>query len=511
MGSLQRILKNIFAFFTSHLLSVLTQLALTPIFIHRYGIAVYGEWLALSATVTILSNLDFGIQTFVTQDLTVRYHKDEIATFQVLQSTALRTLIGVVAVAGTLMLGIFLLPLQRWLRMDGSTGLTPITPHEIALTIYLLGLQVLGNIIFGYLTGQFMVVGRAHVGAYWSNVQRFSLIVASICAVLLHVRFSTLAAVQLATYLVIMFLVVLYTRHSAPQIFPTLRFWDGNYVRTMLKPSGHFALIFSTTFLVYQCPILILQHVVGPTVVAIFSIMRTIFSMMRMMLSSLSQAIGPEITMFFARDEWASLKRLYYESERLVFSLVLIGNGSVLFLSPVLLALWIHKPGLFHSGAYVLSACISTVISTKEHKYIFQFSTNTHEALARFMFGSYIVMVLAMVPLSHAFGIMGVLGDWLAVELVQTAYLFHLNVDLFRAVDRLSATYIIRLTVIAVAFFTVASFALPRTSQLSYTLQIGCFLLAILVLTGAAYMFFDLKGVAAQLTQRFQRKQAPAE
>lgn len=506
MSGVRGILKNLSALFTSHLLSVFTQLALTPVFIHRYGTAVYGEWLALSAAVTFLSTLDFGIQTFVNQDLTVRYHQGDIEGFHILQSTALRMLIGMLSVAGVLALVIFLLPLQRWLRMGGGAGTPAIAPHEIALTLYLLAIQVMASILFGYFTGQFMVLAKAHVGGYWLNLQRFSLIVVSLAAVFCHVRFSTLAALQLTVFLLNMLGVLIYMYYTAPEIFPTLRLWDGKAVSGILKPSGHFALIFSTSFLVYQCPVLILQHFVGPVVVVIFTVMRTIFSMTRQMLSILSQAIGPEITLRFARKEWLSLARLYYDSERLIFSTILVSNSGVLLLSPVLLALWLHQPTLFYPTAYVLAAAISTVISTKEHKYIFQFSTNTHEVLARVMFGTYVVMVAVMPFLAHRYGLVGILGDWLVVEIVQMIWLVRLNVALFEHVEKLTGTYIVRLALAAGTVLTAALFVLPHTSHLSYPVQTGCSLLLTAIMTAAAYVLFDLKSLKSRIVVRLQRK-----
>jgi O-antigen/teichoic acid export membrane protein len=102
MSGLKGIAKNLTANFGSHAVAVLQQVALTPLFIREYGAAGFGEWLTLSAAVSYLGTLDFGIQTFVNQDLTVRYHRGDMEGFHVQQSTALRMLLGIVTVVGLL-------------------------------------------------------------------------------------------------------------------------------------------------------------------------------------------------------------------------------------------------------------------------------------------------------------------------------------------------------------------------------------------------------------------------
>ena len=52
MSGLKGIAKNLTASFSSHLVAVLQQVALTPLFLHNYGVAGFGEWLTLSPSVT---------------------------------------------------------------------------------------------------------------------------------------------------------------------------------------------------------------------------------------------------------------------------------------------------------------------------------------------------------------------------------------------------------------------------------------------------------------------------
>jgi O-antigen/teichoic acid export membrane protein len=514
MSGLRGITKNLSALFSGHAISILQQLALVPFFIHSYGKAGYGEWLALSAAVSYLGTLDFGVQTYVNQDLTVRYHNGDMQGFHIQQSTALRLLLGIVTVAAALALFSFLLPLQHWLRMDGSATLlgtpSPVVPANIVHgAIYLLALQILTNIPAGYFFGTFMVVRKAYIGGYWNNVKYLLLILVTIVCVWFHVSFQTLALAQLLCVGTALAGAMIHLRSIAPHIFPTLRYWDGSSVGKILSQSGHFAILWSSNFLAYQLPVLILQRSVGPVAVTLFAIMRTIFSMTRNQLNVLTQAMGPEITTLFGRKDWKALSVLYNYSERLVFSAIPIVNLGVLFLSPFLLVLWTHDRSMFLPHAYLLCAAVSIVMSTKEHKYQFQFSTNTVRELARFVFLSYLVLDgiwLAAIP---RFGLAGLLWGWLGIELCQLLYIVRLNFHLFVYQERLDLKFLVRLSVLATALLLVANRALPYTVKLSLPTQVTIAIALGLLIFALDFPLFDLAPILRKFRERFKRKSAP--
>jgi O-antigen/teichoic acid export membrane protein len=508
MSGLKGIAKNLTAGFSSHLVSVLQQVALTPLFLKNYGVAGYGEWLALSASVSYLGTLDFGIQTFVNQDLTVRYHRGDMKDFHIQQSTALRMLLGICIVAGMLASAVFLLPLDRWLRMDGSADGPLVAARIVCAAVFTLALTVLANIIFGFFTGQFMVLSRAHVGQYWSNAKNACMILFAVPVLWVHGSFFAIAAAQLTAVLLCLAGVLITLFRTGREIFPTLRYWDGSTVGAILKPSGYFALIFSSSFLVYQVPVLILQRGAGPVDVAIFATTRTIFSMTRNVMNAFTQAIGPEVTTLYARQDWPRLSRLYDFSERAVFALIPIANIGTLFLCPLLAKIWLHKPDMFVANVYVLCAAVSIVMSAKEHKFQFQFSTNTHRELARFMFGSYLALVAAWFLVVGPFGINGMLWAWFAAELVQVLYIMRLNSKFFAHHEVLDTKYPVRMTILSLVFLAGTLVLLPRTALLALPIQTVIAVGVGLVLFAVDIPLFGLIPVIGRLRGLVQKRLA---
>lgn len=499
MGILTRILKVMAALLTSNAVNLAAKLLLPPIFIFRYGTTLYGQWIALFGVVAYLSTLNFGIQTYISQDLTVRYQQNDLEGYHHQQSTALRLLLGVLGAAALLCLVIFALPIQSWLRLT-------LSQRAATETMYLLALQVLMGVLFGYFSGMFMIVSRAHAGVLWANGVRLAGVLAVSAGAWLRLPLPILAAIQLGTYVVGTLMMLLHLRRLAPDIFPRLDLWDRSAVPSILRPSGYFGLINMSTLLSYEVPVVILQRETGPFVVVAFTVMRTVFSMCRQVLNTPSQALGPEITRLYGRREWPQLAALYSYSERLIFSLIPVVNLGVLVVSPVLIAVWLHKPALFAVVPYVMMAAISMTLSVKEHKFQFQFSTNTHEKLARIMFSSYVAMAFTSVPVILWHGMIGFLALWLAVELFQTVWIVQLNRALLAHMGEWTVRYLYRLAALVIVGLSGAGIILAHTHAMSFGVQFCAGFAVSAVLALIAFFLFDMRVIVKKLSTRIGRR-----
>jgi len=507
MGPFQRILKNLAALLTGRVISILQQIIVPAVFVYHYGLSGFGEWAALSSTVSILGTLNFGVQTFVNQDLAIRFNRGETEGFHVRQSTALRLLTGAILIAAVLLLSIFAVPLQSLLKLD-------ISPINAQWTLYLLGLQVLLMVLFGYFGGIFMSVNQAHRGSHWNNAQALLGALGLLAGVFFHAPFPVLAGIQLGALVLCTIGVLVDLYRTVPEVFPTLRYWDGSSLPALLKGSGHFGMLEVSNFFVYQVPLLIIQRTVGAAAVAAFTLMRTIFSMCRQILSMFTQSMGAEITNLYGKDDWPQLARLYNYSERIIFFLISVVNLTVLTLSPVLITIWIHRkntPGtevshLFLIYPYVLSSAISIVISLTEHKRQFQFSTNTHMAMARVVFFGYIAMDVISVGTIHLAGVTGFLWTWLVFETLQAGYLLVLNSRLFHHVQQADSIYLTRLGILCTVSLFAAVPALRYTSELDLWTQAGISALVALVMTAVSWQIFQVKPVFSGLMRRLSTR-----
>src|ERR1700748_232061 len=105
--SLGRVSKLFAAQNAMQVVSLLTQLLLPPVFLHSYGVALYGEWLAVGAAIWYLSTLNSGIQTYTNMQMTIHYNRGEVDECVYLQSGGLFILLIVFMVLAVFLCAVF--------------------------------------------------------------------------------------------------------------------------------------------------------------------------------------------------------------------------------------------------------------------------------------------------------------------------------------------------------------------------------------------------------------------
>jgi hypothetical protein len=228
--------------------------------------------------------------------------------------------------------------------------------------------------------------------------------------------------------------------------------------------------------------------------------------MSRLLLIGPTQALGPEITRLYGRQEWPELTAIYNYSERLIFSLIPVVNLGMLILSPVLLAVWLHKPQLFSVLPYVVTSAISMTLSAKEHKFQFQFSTNTHERLARLMFFSYIALVGIAIPMVHWYGMLGFLYSWLGVELFQAIRIVGLNRELFAHTGEHQLKYVYRLAGLCLVGLMAGDTVLTHTHLMPYRLQFASAFGVSAAMALLSFFLFNMQEIVKKLYVLFRNR-----
>lgn len=493
--SIRRIGKQFAANNAGQIITVLTQLMMPPAFLHAYGIALYGQWIALTAALSYLGTLNFGLQTYTNMQMTIHYNRGELKECLEVQSAGLRILLATALGFCLLLLVIFLVPLDSLLHFT-------IPQIEAQWTLYILGCQIMTNMIFGFFSGNYMVVGSAHRGTNMQSLNQLCTMLAATGLALYHASFPVIAGAQVAVTLLGALLLIFDLRRVAPAIRPTLRYWKPGSLSAVLKPSGQYALLYSANVLAYQLPAVLMQRIVGPAAVVVYTVTRTIYSMSRKVLVMVTNSIGPEITITYGQQDWRKLHRLYELSERIILLLTVpITFGSMLA-TPLLLQIWLHKGNLYDPAICLMLGITVSVLGIKEHKYQFQFSSNQVREISYATILVYTAMILVSIPMMHRFGLMGFLVSWCVTETIQLFYLLHLNGKLFAVEAPLDRTPVYQLfgmmALGSLAFFWL----LLHIRDFSYIVQ-GLIAVGVTLLTGViSYKMFEVDEIREVLWRR---------
>jgi O-antigen/teichoic acid export membrane protein len=485
-------------------LMVATQLLLPPAFLHSYGVKMYGEWIVLSGTLSYLATLNFGITTYASNELTMLHKRQQMHEYRELQASTLALLLCMVLIGLALTSTVFLLPLASLLH------LSTITPSDVAWTAFFLGLQMLVNILAGYYNGLFMVVEKTHRGVSWGNARAFGGTCACFVLALFHLSFPILALGQLTAVAVITVLSIYDLKAKLGELPLGLRDANWKTAKATLKPSGMFAMIFAQQFLVFQVPVNMLQWILGPSVVVLFSTSRTILSSARQLLSPITNAVAPEVTFSFATRDMKKMLYIFHHSEKIVFAGIPVANLGAYLFAPILVRVWLHRPSLFDSPIYALMALISAAMSMRDHKQFFQFSTNMHKRLSVIVFFGNILMICVSLPFTIKYGLIGFMSVWLASEVLQMGFIYIENKKLFDHDPSITFVPVLKLGLVMLVSLPVCMEALHYAMQRSLGMNAAVAIVGIDLLIVECYFVFGLRGVWAEFAKRLQQNSRPA-
>ncbi len=483
--SLRRIAKLFAAQNANQLVVILQQVLLPPAFLHVMGTSLYGQWLALSAAISYLGTFNYGLQTYTNMQMTIHYNGGEKQECREVQSAGLRILLAAFLLAAVLLLLVFTVPLTRWLHLSVSL-------LSARVTLYLLGMQVMASMLFGFFSGSYMVFGEAHRGAHYGNLNQMLGMLTIVGLVLLHEPFPVIAAGQLVVTLAMAAFLSFDVGRRCPEIRPSIRYWKQGALGSILKPSAQYMLLASSNLLAYQVPVLLMQRLLGPQVVVAYSVTRTVYSMSRRLLYLVTNSLSAEITLIYGQKDWPRLLKLYSLSERVILLMTPpITFGSMLA-TPLLLKLWLHQPLLFRPGICITLGLTVSILSIKEHKYQFQFSSNKVESISWQTLFAYGLTSLLSIPLMPRLGVQGYLLVWLLSETLQLFYLLHLNDELFKGEAVLDHKPVYQMLGIMGVCTVLFFWPILHLRQVPYLMQGLLATVTTLVLSGFCYWIFQV-------------------
>lgn len=419
----RRIISNLGALGIGQGIQLLVQFLVPAALLAAYGTAGYSQWLGLTALAGSFLTLDFGIQSSVVNELIPLHHRREAREFGLVYGVGNR-LLAVVLLLGVL--AALLLPWLPWSALFQRGTIPSVWPATLSLMV----LHIVLTIVLGYYSALFRVVQRASRGIMWSNFHRAAQLVLLLTLAHWAPPFSQLALGQAVVSAVCCVATVFDLRRCHPVFQFRNGNWNGQVARKVLKSSAGFSVFIFNNVLVFQAPILMGQIFASPEAVVSFSLGRTLFSTVRTALNLGQNAVAPEITRLHGMGASASLARLYYVTETLVLGGAFSANLVLFLFAPSVLTLWLNSSQLFNHRSFLLLAVISFVMSIKEHKHYFQYSTNQHLGMSLAGLTAYGGMTLLSWWIMPTYGFSSFLWIWLWVEALLAIYNHKLNVRL---------------------------------------------------------------------------------
>jgi O-antigen/teichoic acid export membrane protein len=330
----KRIFRAINAIFFSHVIVRLGSLILVPLCLKYWTANLYGEYLALFASVSYLTSLDFGMQQAAVNRLTQAYARGELAEYRVVQHTALAFYLLLATTVTLAATGAWLLPVSRWLGLKITSAATA------KAVILMLAVYVMWSMPVRLMTAIYQTTGNLARSQWVANVQQVFIVIFSGLALVFRGGMLAMASIQVLAVALVGLFVLVDIGFRFPQLFPGTRGAKFTIAKELATPSLLFALLLVGNLIAYQGGILLVSSALGGVAVVAVSIAKAVIDVVRQGLYSINLAFCPDFASMEARREMEKLRRLHWLVVVATSALTLAVAATLWYEGSDLIAFW---------------------------------------------------------------------------------------------------------------------------------------------------------------------------
>lgn len=372
-----RLLHNLGANAYGQLITVVIQLASVPLFLHFWGLELYGEWLILSAIPAYLSLSDIGFSSVAANDMTMRVARgDQSGTLEVFQS------IWVFICGVSLLVGLILGCLIIAFPINDLFSISHISVAQTKQVLLLLMLYVLVGLQGGVLSAGFRSVGRYAFGTVMNHHIRLVEWLFSIVALCLGGSVVDVALITLIVRLI--GLVVLWVTYSTQIPWLSLGYHAATLrkIRELLKPALAFMSFPLGMAISLQGMVLVIGAISGSAAVVIFSAYRTLTRLLVQVITMLNQSVWPEISVAYGAGKIELVAKLHRQCSSITFWISLAAIAALGLFGDWFIGLWTRHS--FEANHLLLFFLLVTTFLNVlwQASWVVLMATNKHQTIS---------------------------------------------------------------------------------------------------------------------------------
>ena len=372
-----KLLRNLGANAYGQLITVAIQLVSIPLFLHYWGVNLYGEWLILSAIPAYLSLSDIGFATVAANDMTMRVAKgDKKGALEVYQSTWVLISIVSLVIGSISSYLIFYFPIKEFFSFSHINSV------QTAQTLFILMLYVLIGLQGGIFGAGFRAVGRYATGTVLNNSTRLLEWLLSMGVLISGGNIVMVALTLLSIRLLGMILMGIILHTQVAWLKFGFQKASLNMTRFLFKPAIAFMAFPLGLALSLQGMVLIIGALLSPAAVTIFSTYRTLTRVLVQFITMLNRSIWPEISSAYGAKKMDVVTKLHHKGSAVAFWVALISVITLGFGADFIVGVWTHHA--FQPNQELLYLLLATVFFNVlwQTSWVTLMATNMHQKIS---------------------------------------------------------------------------------------------------------------------------------
>ncbi len=411
-----KLLRNLGANAYGQLITILIQLVSVPLFLHYWGLELYGEWLILSAIPAYLALSDIGFASVAANDMTMRVaNGDRKGALAVYQSIWMFISGVSVLVGAVLALAIYNLPVAA------QFSISHISEVQTRQTLAVLMLYVLVGLQSGVLHAAFRAAGRYAYGTTLGNTVRLAEWVVSMVGLHLGGGVLAIAMLTLATRLLGLLLTWLMLHTQERWLHLGTHAASMQQVRQLLKPAVAFMAFPLGLALSLQGMVLIIGMTLGSAAVVVFSAYRTLTRLLVQVITMLNQSVWPEISAAYGANQMDLVRQLHRRGSNATLWIALVALAMLAVFGEWFVGVWTRNAFAQNHVLFALLLATTFLNVLWQTSWVVLMATNQHQKITvAFIISAAATLLLAALALPY----LGVGGAGLVLVVAELPMLY---------------------------------------------------------------------------------------
>ncbi len=351
--------------------SIGTQLASLPLFLHYWDMATYGYWLALTALPFYLSMADAGISHAACNRMIALIAQGQKARAAQVFQSAVAFLLGVSLLALLIVGGVLLLLPPTTLSAPAWKAVIMLLSIGVVLGLFCSLAEVIYKATGGYAAGTYLVTTGRLVD--WAGALAGLVLTQSFIGVATGMLLARVGYTVPSLWL---------SQRRTDFLRWGVRQASWSDIRQTAAPGMLFFSLSLTNALSLQGFTLLVAATLGPAATAVFNTYRTIARVVVQVTNAMSNPLWPELTALKGQQDDRAFWRLYGRAKGLGLLIAAAGALLVFGASPWLLDVWTHGQIPFTASSMALFLLYAAVCSATQVPRVVLMSVNRHAGLA---------------------------------------------------------------------------------------------------------------------------------
>jgi O-antigen/teichoic acid export membrane protein len=401
-------------------INIVDKIVLVPFFIKAWGIDGFGEWLSILAMVSFLAMSNFGIGNYSANRMAELWAQGDKDRFHEYYHSNLKlSFICFTSLFFVILLISFIVTLTNPFSFSHINQ----NQLEFFIMLVLLGCEISITVFLDIGASLYIACGDYALPVKRNNQRQIILLVGTIGVLYLGLNWFYIALLRF----LVTFLILLYSYIDAVRRYPSIKHGIASsqnpVIKEILRKGSWFFGIMTGQILQNSGGVLLIQSLLGPKSVVVFSMTRTLVNIMTQVIELPRRAVWRESTKAAATNSMEVLKSLYNISLKYSFFLAAAGAVLLVFEGEDIFYWWI-KDKVAYNFPLTLVFCFYLVFGQPwSNAKIFLLSWNQPKKVAIYYNISALLCISLVSVLARHYGVLGAAIGITGGELVLVGWL----------------------------------------------------------------------------------------